>query len=113
MITPNELWKVIGNAAETKRAVNIKSSEGKHILFETGFDLMLDADEQQGFIWDFEPSVPCSSYIYAMCAGNFMEIKNTRDDALTPMRIFVRKSKQEFLNSDLVFRTNTQGIKFY
>lgn len=29
------------------------------------------------------------------------------------MRIFVRKSKLEFLNADLVFRTVTQGIKFY
>jgi hypothetical protein len=54
--------------------VNVKSKEGKHILFETGFDLMLDPDEQSGFVWDFEPSAPCSSYIYAMCAGDYMEI---------------------------------------
>jgi hypothetical protein len=45
VISPNESWKVIGNGAETKRAVNVKSKEGKHILFETGFDLMLGTDE--------------------------------------------------------------------
>jgi aminopeptidase N len=113
VISPSESWKVIGNGAETKRAINVKSKNGKDILFSTGFDLMLDADDQKGFVWDFEPSAPCSSYIYALCAGDYMEIQNKREDALTPMRIFVRKSKLEFVNSDLVFRTVTQGIKFY
>jgi aminopeptidase N len=40
-------------------------------------------------------------------------ITNNRDDAPTPMRIFVRNSKKDFVDSDLVFRVLTQGIKYY
>ena len=40
-------------------------------------------------------------------------IKNVRADFVTPMRIFVRKSKKSYVDSDMIFRVLTQGIKFY
>ena len=51
--------------------------------------------------------------IYNLCAGDYEMIKNVRADSLTPMRIFVRKSKKSYVDSDMIFRVLTQGIKFY
>jgi aminopeptidase N len=59
------------------------------------------------WLWDFGDCPKISSYIYNLCAGDFTMIPNTRDDSPTPMRIFVRKTKADFVNADLVFRVLT------
>lgn len=59
------------------------------------------------WLWDFEECPKISTYIYNLCAGDYDVIQNTREDAPTSMRIFVRKSKKDFVDADLVFRVLT------
>lgn len=65
------------------------------------------------WLWSFEETPKISSYIYNLCAGDFAQIDNNRDDRPKPMRIFVRESKRDYVDSDLVFRVLTQGMDFY
>lgn len=65
------------------------------------------------WLWSFAECPSISSYIYNLCAGDFEQIDNTRYDAPTPMRIFVRNSKKDYVDADLVFRVLTQGMNYY
>jgi aminopeptidase N len=67
----------------------------------------------QGYLWDFAPCPPISSYIYALCAGDYAEVKNEDPAASTPMRIFCRKSKLADLDHKEVFRVIQLGMHFY
>ena len=59
-----------------------------------------------GYLWEFCKSPKQSSYIYAMCAGEYFQINNDSmeaKDQVTDMRIFVRHSKAKQVPSDLIF----------
>lgn len=72
-----------------------------------------NCDYKAWTLWDFKETPKISTYIYNLCAGNYECIENKRDDKLTDMRIFVRKSKMDFVDADLIFRVVTQGIRYY
>lgn len=65
------------------------------------------------WLWSFEQTPSISTYIYNLCAGDYAQIDNQRTDGPTSMRIFVRESKREYVDADLVFRVLTQGMNFY
>jgi len=64
-------------------------------------------DKTKLWLWTFSECPEISTYIYNLCAGQYDVIKSTRSDAPTPMRIFVRNSKRDFVDADLVFRVLT------
>ena len=82
-----------------------------------GFTELFNKHKAQGdddlLIWDFAETPKISSYIFNLCAGEYNMIANTRSDSPTPMRIFVRESKKAYVDTDLVFRVVTDGVKFY
>ena len=67
----------------------------------------------QTWLWSFAETPSISSYIYNLCAGDYVQIDNSRSDGPTPMRIFVRDSKRANVDADLVFRVLTQGMNYY
>lgn len=73
VISPKQSWKVVSNGAERVNAVDCKTELGANLVRATGFREMLDFSgwDESGYLWDFAPSVKQSSYIYAMCAGEF------------------------------------------
>jgi hypothetical protein len=85
VISPKQEWKVIGNSLERAFAVDCKSDLFKSLVKMTGFeDMLLEAAfQEKGFYWEFAPSVKCSSYIYAMCAGEYEQIDCKISDAIT------------------------------
>lgn len=80
------------------------------MIRDSGFSGLVYAD---GFLSDFKECPPISSYIYCMCAGMYHKIENEDPQAPTPMRIFVRQSKADYLDHKEVFRTIREGIGFY
>ncbi len=61
---------------------------------------------------EFEETNPISTYLFAFAAGPFVEIKD--EAATVPMRLFVRKSKEEKARKEAaeVFRLNRECVKF-
>jgi len=111
VISPQKEWNVIGNGVEKSRALPLAETEAQKTLAD--LDLLVpEGGSDKGWLWDFEESPPISSYIYALCAGEYKQINNTDKDAPTPMRIFARKSKLDFVD-DKVFGVIKTGIAFY
>jgi len=88
----------------------IRSPAASRVISDSGFEDLVLAD---GFLSDFAASPPISSYIYCLCAGQYTSIVNDDPKAPTPMRIFARQSKIDYLDHKEVFRTITEGIGFY
>lgn len=72
-----------------------------------------DEDLKQWTLWDFSVCPAISSYIYNLCAGDYEVIQDTQEHAPTPMRIFVRNSKKDYVDSEMVFKVITEGVNFY
>lgn len=64
-------------------------------------------------MWDFKECPKISSYIYNLCAGEYEVIPSKLPNAPTPMRIFVRNSKKDYVDAEMVFKVVTEGINFY
>ena len=62
--------------------------------------------------WEFQETEKISSYVYNLCAGDF-ELAAQQNVGSLPMRIFVRASKLQNVNSDLIFRVVLAGLEFY
>jgi aminopeptidase N len=65
----------------------------------------------------FHQTEPISTYLFAFAAGPFTEFKDSAKDraaGATPMRMFVRKSKEERARRELdeVFRLNREGLAY-
>ena len=110
VVVPSADWNLIANGEETAvKRTQVRSPEAQRVISESQFDLLTT----DGYLWDFKECPPISSYIYCLCAGEFTEIKNQAADAPTPMRIFVRESKADYVDSAEVFRLISEGIPFY
>jgi aminopeptidase N len=59
----------------------------------------------------FEPSVRMSTYITAMCAGPYHEVRSTHDGI--DLGLFVRQSMKQYLDADELFLVTRQGFDFY
>ena len=75
---------MIANGKETVNSSNGRDlhdheSDKAKIVFKEQQDLVKLFNRSnpgglKGYVWDFQPSEPCSSYIYAMCAGEYQWI---------------------------------------
>jgi len=70
-------------------------------------------DAKTWTLWDFKETPKISTYLYNLCGGAYEVIENKREDKPTPMRIFVRNSKKDYVDADLIFRVVTSGMKYY
>jgi aminopeptidase N len=93
-ITAPEAWKVVSNQA-TPEATSI--GDGKAT-------------------WVFEPTPVISSYITALVAGPYSEVRSeltSSDGRVIPLGVFARASMTEFLDSDYIFEKTRQGFEFF
>lgn len=69
--------------------------------------------KQSYWLHTFEQCPPISTYIYNLCAGQYSVIENTDASAPVPMKIFLRESKKDDIDSTELFRVISSGIRFY
>ncbi len=66
-------------------------------------------------VWHFEPTKRLSTYITALIAGEYVEVRDTyhgsRGDI--PLGIYLRESLQEHLDADDIFTVTKQGFEFF
>lgn len=93
-ITAPETWKVVSNQA-TPQSTAV--GEGKAT-------------------WVFEPTPVISSYITALVAGPYSEVRSeltSSDGRVIPLGVFARASMTEFLDADYIFEKTRQGFEFF
>ena len=66
--------------------------------------------------WSFEPTPVMSSYITALIAGPYHEVRGeltSRDGRTIPLGVFCRASLAEYLDADYIFEKTRQGFAFF
>jgi aminopeptidase N len=65
--------------------------------------------------WEFEPTPRISTYITALVAGPYFEVRDeyVGPYGTYPLGIFCRQSLSEFLDSDEIFEVTKQGFTFF
>jgi aminopeptidase N len=66
--------------------------------------------------WSFPPTQIMSSYITAIVAGPYAEVRDeltSSDGRVIPLGIFTRASLSEFLDADYIFEKTKQGFEFF
>jgi len=67
-------------------------------------------------IWRFAPTPVLSSYVTALVAGPYAEVRSeltSSDGRVIPLGIFARKSLSEYLDADYIFEKTRQGFAYY
>jgi aminopeptidase N len=93
-ITAPEAWKIVSNQASP---VAQPLGDGKAS-------------------WAFEPTPVISSYITALVAGPYSEVRSeltSSDGRIIPLGVFARASMTEFLDADYIFEKTRQGFEFF
>jgi len=116
-ISPSH-WHIIANEYEE---TDIKLNETDN-PFKTLERSNISSEEieslskvKEGRLRIFRETPKLSTYLYAMIAGPYGMFKKEQEDNFPPMRIFVRKSLQEFVAKDIdeFFYITKQGIIYY
>ncbi|MBQ1443746.1 MAG: aminopeptidase N [Renibacterium sp.] len=79
-------------------------------------DAGADSDGGARKTWDFEPTAKISSYITALIAGPYQNVRSeltSSDGRVIPLGVFARKSLMQYLDADNVFELTRQGFEFY
>lgn len=66
--------------------------------------------------WAFEPTPAISSYITALIAGPYHEVRGeltSSDGRIIPLGVFCRESLAEYLDADYIFEKTRQGFAFF
>ncbi|MBL3698200.1 aminopeptidase N [Leucobacter luti] len=75
-----------------------------------------DWAEQEIATWAFEPTPVMSSYITALIAGPYAEVRSeltSRDGRTIPLGVFCRASLSEYLDADYIFEKTREGFAFF
>ncbi|UOQ60708.1 aminopeptidase N [Leucobacter rhizosphaerae] len=75
-----------------------------------------DANGEAIATWTFAPTPIMSSYITALIAGPYHEVRSeltSRDGRTIPLGVFCRESLAEYLDADYVFEKTRQGFAFF
>jgi hypothetical protein len=87
-VTCPKQWHTVSNSLE-KRYDNA-STEGRHVLERHDIEHFLKFYKSSDVsIYEFEQTPKISTYLYALCAGNY-KVFTDYDPMHTPQRIFVR-----------------------
>jgi aminopeptidase N len=72
--------------------------------------------EDDKAVWRFEPTPVISSYITALIAGPYSEVRSeltSSDGRVIPIGVFARASMTEFLDADYIFDKTREGFAFF
>ena len=105
-ITAPARWKVVSNqpTPEPTPAGTKAAAQGA------------DWAEQEIATWAFEPTPVMSSYITALIAGPYTEVRSeltSRDGRTIPLGVFCRESLAEYLDADYIFDKTREGFGFF
>jgi aminopeptidase N len=93
---------------------DLKSTFTWHVRVPQGWKVISNAPpaqvDEQGVV-HMQPSVRMSTYITAVCAGPFDEIREQHNRV--DLGIFVRQSVRQYLDADELFRITRQGLDFF
>ena len=66
------------------------------------------------FLWTFQQTQIISSYLFAIVAGNYVEIKNEAKDLAIPQSLYVRQAQLEYIQRDYkkIFELLNTAISF-
>jgi aminopeptidase N len=67
-------------------------------------------------VWNFEPTPRISSYITALVAGPYVEVKDelvSSSGKVVSLGVFCRKSLFEYLDAEYIFDKTKQGFEFF
>ncbi|MEV6924173.1 aminopeptidase N [Dactylosporangium sp. NPDC051485] len=68
-------------------------------------------DRQEGLVRHFQATPPMSTYITAVCAGPYHEVRDTHDGI--DLGVFCRRSMQQYLDADDIILITKQGFDFF
>lgn len=105
-ITAPARWKVVSNqpTPDPVAAGSKAAAQGE------------DWAEQEISTWAFEPTPVMSSYITALIAGPYTEVRSeltSRDGRTIPLGVFCRESLAEYLDADYIFDKTREGFAFF
>jgi aminopeptidase N len=91
--------------------LNLSTLTAWNVISNTEAEIVTRAGTNS--LWRFRETEPISTYLFAFATGPFTEFKD-RAATTTPMRVFVRKSKEERARKELdeVFRLNREGLAY-
>jgi len=72
--------------------------------------------ENEKALWSFEATPPISSYITALVAGPYDELRSelkSTSGRVIPLGLFFRKSLAQFVDADYIFEKTRQGFEFF
>lgn len=97
-------WKVISN----ENAVKIVQE------YEREMPIVEDyVEEEATQVHVFPGKYRMSSYLYALCAGDYVEHRFDDNDVNIPMGLYCRKSMNKYLVPERYFTWTVEGHKFY
>ena len=67
-------------------------------------------------VWRFAPTPRISSYITALIAGPYSEVRSeltSSDGRVIPLGVFCRASLEQYLDADYIFEKTRQGFEFF
>lgn len=97
-------WKIISN----ENATEISSSHTRPMPQIEGYS----SDEAEQ-VHVFPGKFRMSTYLYALCAGNYVEHRNDNNEVNIPMGLYCRKSQDKYLVAQRYFHWTVEGQKFY
>ena len=103
-VTAPARWKVTSNQP-TPEPVAVADPSGVGVL---GGEALAT--------WTFEPTPVISSYITALIAGPYYEVRSeltSKDGRIIPLGVFCRHSLSEYMDADYVFDKTREGFEFF
>src|SRR5690606_1577050 len=73
-------------------------------------------DEAKTATWGFAPTPRISSYITALVAGPYEEVRSeltNSEGPVIPLGVFARKSLWQYMDADYIFEKTRQGFAYY
>ena len=73
-------------------------------------------DDEAASVWAFEPTPVMSSYITALIAGPYREVRSeltSADGRVIPLGVFCRASLFDYLDADYIFDKTREGFEFF
>ena len=117
VIAPEE-WIVLSNEYEEEKegfAFTDPNSLSKFNLDKDALDILVnnyDIKSKKYVLHKFKSTPKISTYLYALCAGAYVCIKNTFESPV-PLRLFMRESLKNSGEPEEVFKVTIAGMKFY
>jgi|GEM_PF-1395161 len=91
--------------------VRVKAPASWHVIANSAVK-KVDSSSQLFHSWTFERSPKMSTYLFALCLGEYEKISPDFDTSI-PMDIYVRKPLAEHVDAKRIFTTIEKGVSFY